>query len=206
MAAVWANLAGDDRPLPGIEPERWAAVLRLAASGQAPTTTSVGRLFDAVAALVGCRSEVTYEAQAAMELEALARSVDRADATHYEGTVTWSWEGDVIELDPAPLVATVRRERDRGVAAPVVAAGFHEAMGRATALAAAEVARRRGLETVALSGGVFQNVRLAAIVQEELRRGGLEVLTHRSIPPNDGGISIGQAAVAAARAAARQPG
>nr|MBA2282162.1 carbamoyltransferase HypF [Acidimicrobiia bacterium] len=83
----------------------------------------------------------------------------------------------------------------------LLAAGFHEAIGRAAADAAIVIAAERGLRTVALSGGVFQNPRLAAIVEEALTLAGLEVLVHCTIPPNDAGISIGQAAVAAALAA-----
>jgi hydrogenase maturation protein HypF len=80
----------------------------------------------------------------------------------------------------------------------VLAAGFHESIGAAAAGAAVDLAREHGLRTVALSGGVFQNLRLAEVVEDALTTAGLEVLTHRHIPPNDGGISIGQAAVAAA--------
>ena len=89
---------------------------------------------------------------------------------------------------------------DTGTPAALVAAGFHESLGRATAGAAAELAAKHGLSTVALSGGVFQNVRLAEVVVGELSDEGLEVLVHRQVPPNDGGISVGQAAIAAAAA------
>jgi hydrogenase maturation protein HypF len=160
-----------------------------------PTTTSMGRLFDAVASVIVGRRQVTYEAQAAIELEALARSVDRRDAPVYSDTVVV----DDDTLDPTALVSTVVVQRERGVAAPVVAAGFHETIGRAAAALGARLAARHGLDTVVLTGGVFQNERLTEIVESALARGGLDVLTHHSIPPNDGGISIGQAAVAAAR-------
>lgn len=187
-ARVGASLDGD--------PARVAAVTELATSGRAPTTTSAGRLFDAVAALLGVRATVTYEAQAAIELEALARSRPRAGTATYP--LEQRWLADMLVLDPAPLIATVIGEREAGTPLADVAAGFHEGLGRATAAAAIELAGRHRLDCVALSGGVFQNSRLTAIVAGALADAGLEVLTHHLVPCNDGGISVGQAAVAAA--------
>jgi hydrogenase maturation protein HypF len=100
-------------------------------------------------------------------------------------------------LDPSPLVAAVLREVEEGADRAAVAAGFHEGLGRATAALGARLARRHGLDTVALSGGVFQNVRFSDIVEDALVAEGLTVLVHESLPPNDGGISVGQAAIAA---------
>ena len=88
-------------------------------------------------------------------------------------------------------------ERERGTPPAEVAAGIREAIGRAAAGLAIAVAGRRGLDTVALTGGVFQNVRLTEVVDEVLSRAGLTVLVHHTLPPNDGAISVGQAAVAA---------
>jgi len=198
MAVVWAReAAGDDAGLrEGARlDDRAEAVLGLLERGTAPVTTSVGRLFDAVAALLGVRARVTYEGQAAIELEALARGVDAGDAPVYPVAVLRTT--DLPVLDPAPLVATVIEERDRGTPVPIVAAGFHASLGRAAAGLAAELAGRRALDTVALSGGVFQNARLTDVVEDELRRLGLEVLVHERVPPNDGGISVGQAAIGA---------
>jgi len=178
---------------------RSAAVVDLVERGAAPMTSSVGRLFDAVAALLGVRSCVTYEGQAAVELEALARSVPLGTAPAYPVALERT-DGPLV-LDPAPLVAAVLVDRDRGVDRRLVAAGFHEGIGRAGAEAAVVLARQRGLDSVALTGGVFQNARLTEVVETALRAAGLEVLVHRSVPANDGGISIGQAAVAAARGA-----
>jgi hydrogenase maturation protein HypF len=101
-------------------------------------------------------------------------------------------------IDPAPLIAALMAAKASGTPTAVLAAAFHESIGLAAASAAVDLANARGLHTVALTGGVFQNVRLAEIVEEALVRAGLEVLTHQIVPPNDGGISIGQAAVAAA--------
>ena len=202
MGMVWAGeaLGRDAAERFGASvDDRWEAVLAVAGLDRTPQTTSAGRLFDAVASLLGVRHRVTYEGQAAIELEALAASVPFADAPDYRldppagGTAT----GPVV-LDPSPLIARVLAERDQGTPTALVAAGFHLALGRAVAGLACRLAAVGGLGIVALSGGVFQNARLTAVVADEVERAGLEVLVHRRVPPNDGGISIGQAAVAAA--------
>jgi hydrogenase maturation protein HypF len=102
-------------------------------------------------------------------------------------------------LDPTPLIARIVTERDRGASPAAIAAGFHAGLGRGVAGAAVQAAGEHGLDTVALSGGVFQNARLTAVVVEALEAAGLRVLVHHLIPPNDGGISVGQAAIAARR-------
>ncbi len=157
----------------------------------------MGRLFDAVAALLGGRRRVTYEGQAAIELEALARSVPRRDAPAYDGLCDRTDVDSVAILDPAPLVRALLEDHAHGTASPLLAAGFHEAIGRAAAALAVQLARTHALDTVVLTGGVFQNVRLTEVVEETLRDEGIDVLVHQRVPPNDGGISIGQAAIAA---------
>ena len=202
MGAVWASLAtGPDDAVRrarhhGVAESTVSTVLDLAEHPSSPVTTSVGRLFDAIAALIGGRQRISYEAQAAIELEALARTVDRCDAPRYDGCISIDDSGSPV-LDPAPLVAAVLADLDAGVDRARVAAGFHEAFGRATVDLAALVASRHNLATVVLTGGVFQNARLTDVVESGLRAEGLEVLVHSAIPPNDGGISIGQAAIAA---------
>ncbi|MBW3615026.1 MAG: carbamoyltransferase HypF [Actinobacteria bacterium] len=201
MAVAWASqaLGADDAALVGADlDDRWPAVLGLVHSGgpHAPLTTSAGRLFDAASALLGVRRTVSYEGQAAIELEALARTIALEEAPDYGPLEVDRSEGQAV-LDPGALVARVVEERRRGTAAPVVAAGFHRALGEATADLAASLAEEHGLATVALSGGVFQNARLTQVVEDGLRRRGFAVLVHSAVPPNDGGISIGQAAVAA---------
>jgi len=201
MALVWANeaLGGAEAERFGqATDERWKAVLALAERPDALLTSSAGRLFDAVAALLGLRTTVTYEAQAAIALEALAATAG-APPSEYEVGVN---EGDLLELDPAPLVARVVAERDRGTPPAEIAAAFHASLGRAVAALAARLAWTHNVGVVALSGGVFQNALLTAIVESALTAVGLRVLVHRHLPPNDGGISVGQAAVAAAAAAA----
>jgi hydrogenase maturation protein HypF len=201
MAAVWvASACGTDAlpgALPGIDAARRDAVLAVAEAPATRPTTSMGRLFDAVAAVITGRTSVSYEAQAAIELEALARTVAADDAPAYDGVTV---EGD--QLDPSGLVARVVAERARGTDPALVAAGFHRTLGTAAAAWAASVAARSRLDTVALTGGVFQNALFSDIVESALLDAGLVVLVHAAIPPNDGGISIGQAAVAAWRARA----
>jgi hydrogenase maturation protein HypF len=200
MGAVWASLAvgvDDARnraTRDGVDQVTATAVLALASHSSSPATTSAGRLFDAVAALLGGRQRVSYEAQAAIELEALARSIDRAAAPSYEGCID---DGGDNELDPAPLIVAMLHDLDNGVDRSLIAAGFHEAFGRATVDLAVRVAAAEHLDTVVLTGGVFQNARLTDVVESGLLDAGLHVLVHGSIPPNDGGISVGQAAIAA---------
>jgi hydrogenase maturation protein HypF len=191
MACAWLKAAGDERPLPGIDPDRWRAVGRLAESGlAAPVTTSVGRLFDAMSALCGLRTEVTYEGQAAMELEAACDPAERG-----------AYPFDVVAgvLDARPAILAARRDITRGVDVGIVASRFHHALADATADDLARLAGDRGLGAVVLAGGAFQNRRLLERVSERLSAAGLHVLVPTRLPPNDGGVSFGQAAVAAAR-------
>jgi hydrogenase maturation protein HypF len=154
----------------------------------------MGRLFDAAAALIGVRSRVSYEGQAAVELEALARTVPPGGAPPYP--VDQAWEGGKLVLDPRPLMTALVEGCERGTPVEQLAASFHEGLARGTVAVAVELALANGLPTVALSGGVFQNGRFSDLVSEGLVAHGLEVLVHRRVPPNDGGISLGQAAIA----------
>ncbi len=203
MGAVWSGLAtGRDATTrrladSGVDRQTVAAVLDLADHRSSPITTSAGRLFDAVAALLGGRQRVSYEAQAAIELEGLARTVRRDAAPRYDGCLEIGRDGDASVLDPVSLIAAMLGDLDSGVDRALIAAGFHEAFGRATVQLAAGLATQHGLATIALTGGVFQNSRLTEVVEEGLHQHGLEVLVHAAIPPNDGGISVGQAAIAA---------
>jgi hydrogenase maturation protein HypF len=145
----------------------------------------MGRLFGAVSALCGIRTVVNYEGQAAVELEAAA---DRDERRAYPLPLA----GGV--LDARETIAAISADLGRGVSAAVVSARFHNGVAVATAGACAEP----GVETVVLSGGVFQNRLLLERTSELLERAGLRVLVPRRLPPGDGGISYGQAAVAAA--------
>jgi [NiFe] hydrogenase maturation protein HypF len=176
--------------------DRWDAVTALADSPLALRTTSTGRLFDAVAALLGIRDEVNYEGQAAIELE---QCVDPAEPGGYPMRVA-----DGL-LHGADLVAAALDDLRARVAVPVIAARFHRGLAAGLAAAAAAARDETGLTTVALSGGVFQNVVLLTDIAARLERDGFTVLTHSRVPPNDGGISLGQAAIAAAASAAGRP-
>jgi hydrogenase maturation protein HypF len=162
--------------------ERWELV-RHALKVNAPLSSGMGRLFDAVAAVLGVRETVTYEGQAAIELEQLAGDTS---AEPYP----WRFGAG------AELVAAVHDDLAAGRGPAEVAAAFHETIAAAAAVACAEAA---GPRTVVLSGGSFQNLRLLGSTRRRLEEAGFDVLTHRLVPPNDGGISYGQAAVAASR-------
>jgi hydrogenase maturation protein HypF len=205
MACAWMSMAiGERPPLPRglrgqVTPDRWRQVAEVARKGLgSPLTSSVGRLFDAVAALCAVRAEVNYEGQAAVELEA---AVDPLEAAAYPLHVTGAGEGErgPLVLDARPTVRAVIREVDDGVPVPLVAARFHNALARATATACGAAAARSGIGTVVLSGGVFQNRTLLGRTARLLRDGGLRVLIPELLPPNDGGIAYGQLAVASAR-------
>ncbi|MDH5580115.1 MAG: carbamoyltransferase HypF, partial [Betaproteobacteria bacterium] len=166
----------------------------LAGGVRAPITTSAGRLFDGVAALLGLRPRAAFEGQAAMELEFAAdRSVD--DAYPVDVVRGTEVDGPAIEIDWRSLIEALVEDSFRGVSHGVIAARFHGALAKAVH----RVADYVGEPTVALSGGCFQNRLLTELCCRRLRHGGFEVLVHRQVPPNDGGISLGQAAVAAAQ-------
>ncbi len=165
----------------------------------APLASSAGRLFDAVAAAVGvCRDRVSYEGQAAIELEALAsEAMDDADAFPYPFVVE---EGLVPLLGYAPLWWAVLNDLAGGVAPALIAARFHKGLAAAITRLTIRLAKAEGLHTVALTGGVFQNRLLLETVDAALARAGLHLLIPSDIPANDGGIALGQAVIAAAQA------
>jgi hydrogenase maturation protein HypF len=159
----------------------------------APPSSSCGRLFDAVAGALGvCRDRIHYEGQAAIELENLAAQAD-ADDTAYPFTPA---DGLLETRDMwLALLDDLRRGVDRGR----VAARFHRGLAQAVTQLATRLCAEQGLDTVALSGGVFQNRYLFGETEQRLEQAGLVVLSHHRLPTNDGGISFGQALVGAAR-------
>jgi len=158
-------------------------------------TSSAGRLFDAVASLAGVCHEASYEGQAAIELEALSRA---AGEEAYPLPVA---ESGPCEVDPRPLVAAVVRDVERGASVAAIGGRFHLALAAAITRACRRVRDDAGLATVALSGGCFQSRLLTTLAHEALTAAGFEVLLHARVPPNDGGIALGQAAVAGWRSA-----
>jgi hydrogenase maturation protein HypF len=153
-----------------------------------PQTSSMGRLFDAVAALIGLRQAVTYEGQAAIELEAIA---DKSISDRYDFCLRWP------ALDPGPLFEEVIADLQKNVPTPVIAAKFHNSIAGVITAVCLKLRQERGLNQVALSGGVFQNAFLLSRTMEWLHKNEFELFINQQVPPNDGGIALGQAAIAA---------
>lgn len=156
----------------------------------APPTTSAGRLFDAVAALLGLCGTATYEGQAAIRLEAAADPAER-------GVEPFDLAAGVVDF--GPTVRALVAGHDRGQPVGRLAARFHNTVAAAIRNVARQIRAARGLRVVALSGGVFQNERLLTTATAGLQEDGFTVFTNTRVPPNDGGLALGQAAVAAER-------
>ena len=178
-------------------------VSRMLATGtHCVPTTSMGRLFDAVASLLDVRQAVDYEAQAAIELEALAaralRAGRRPDAPQGPGRPIAGPDRPGIVLDPRPWIARAVAEHAAGEDVGRAALTFHHALADAVLAAAQRARDLHGVALVGLTGGVFANAVLTEACLDRLGPAGFTVLTHRLVPPNDGGLALGQIAVAAA--------
>ncbi len=165
-----------------------------------PRTSSMGRLFDVAAAILGICGQATYEGEPAIELEAaawraLGGKTVRLDGNH-AGVFTSADDSPI--LDPQPLIEALLNGIEAGAPADKLALGFHIAITHATTHIASEICAREGLDTVALSGGVFMNRLLLQLLTRELKSVGLTVLVPHSVPVNDGCIAYGQAAIARA--------
>jgi hydrogenase maturation protein HypF len=203
MAAAYLDVAYPGGPPAGLDvgrrnADRWPDVLTMARRGiNAPLTSSAGRLFDAVAALLGVRDVINYEGQAAIELE---QQAERGEHGAYDARIdAGAGEGAPVRVHGGDLVRAVADDLLSGVGRGVIAARFHNGVAAAIAGTCLLLRDRCGLAAVALSGGVFQNLLLLDRVTTLLEGAGFRVLVHAQVPPNDGGISLGQAAVAAAR-------
>jgi hydrogenase maturation protein HypF len=196
LAAAYPDSSGPEGLAVRARNERaWGTIAAMAERGiNAPLTSSAGRLFDAVAALLGVRDAISYEGQAAIELEQLA---DPAEPGCYRAAADG---GEPLSIAAADLVRAAAEDLAAGVSAPVIAARFHNGVAAVIEDTCVTLRDRCGLDTVALSGGVFQNLLLADRVVGALAARGFRVLTHRRVPCNDGGISLGQAVIAASRA------
>lgn len=177
--------------------ERRLAANQIRSGLNAPQASSMGRLFDAAAAILGVRLVSHYEGQAAMELEALAGN---RQASALPFPILEAGQGRWV-LDPLPLVSALGDRRAAGHEVADLAAEFHESVAAATSELAARAAAAYGIDVVALGGGVFQNARLLESLVRRLQGRRLRVLVPRGLSPNDGAISYGQAAIAAARLA-----
>jgi hydrogenase maturation protein HypF len=168
---------------------------------QTPLTSSAGRLFDAVASLAGVRDRVSYEGQAAVELEALASPVALAGSYPFAielRQVEGSGESQLL-IDTRPLIAAIAEEANRQVDAALISRRFHSTLVEVIAQVCSQLREATGLGAVVLSGGVFLNTLLTSEVTSRLRKEGFRAFRHRLVPPNDGGLSLGQLAIAAAR-------
>ena len=180
----------------GLAEQRLIAAQLTSGAGVVPTS-SMGRLFDVVAALAGVCQHASYEGQAAMELEAAA--TDEA-AQDYRYRFTWSTPAEgPIEIAWHPVVRAVAEDARNELGAAAISAAFHEAVAHLVADLTAQLVDGAGVRRVGLTGGVFQNRRLVRLTALALADRGVHVLTHRLVPPNDGGLALGQAAIGAAR-------
>ncbi len=152
-------------------------------------TSSMGRLFDAVASLVGIRQTVSFEAQAAIELESLATQNDC-------GSYTFVIDGG--QFDAAPVIEAVVQDFLSGTDSAVISARFHRAVAELVLGISQDFSQQTGISSIALSGGVFQNVTLLGLTIELLQEAGFTIYSHRLVPPNDGGLALGQVAIATA--------
>jgi len=200
MALSYLRAAGvpwddDLPPVDACTPAERAAIGSQLASGRGTVScSSMGRLFDAVASLLGVRHRIGYEAQAAIELEILAEDGQPDPA---QDPVPWPFEIGSGVLDYRPVVRGLVRGLRAGVPRARLAFWFHEAVAEAVADCVGMIAADSGVRVVGLTGGVFQNVLLLSRCRQRLATDGLEVLEHRLVPPNDGGLALGQAVVAA---------
>jgi hydrogenase maturation protein HypF len=157
-----------------------------------PLTSSCGRLFDAVAAMLGVRSRISYEGQAAIELEALAEEDDTDTIYPYSIAST---DGNMV-LDMCHLLRSVVDDLQAEEPRAAIARRFHNTVALATTDVCEKIRGTNGVNRVVLSGGSFQNKLLAEGVFTGLVDKGFEVFTHRLVPPNDGGLALGQAVIA----------
>ncbi len=199
MAAVYLAAAYPDGVAGDLVVQRrnersWTPITLMARRGiNSPLTSSAGRLFDAVAALIGVRDTINYEGQAAIELEQIADPAERSGYPAAVGT------DGLVRVRGSDLIRAAAEDLAAGTTRSAVAARFHNGVAAAVVATCRVLRDRHNLGVVALSGGVFQNLLLTTAVEAGLRRAGFEVLTHSRVPCNDGGISLGQAVIAGAR-------
>jgi len=195
-----AHYFGDDfrkLPIPFIEQldgnKTEVLVRMMRQKVNSPSTSSCGRLFDAVAALVGIRQEVNYEAQAAIELEMSIIGEQQADAYLFELTS----QGESWIISTRPLFEAVIADLRTNTPAGVMSARFHNGFAAVLTKLAGLLRKKTGLHRVCLSGGTFHNVYLSQKLESSLKDAKFDVFTHREVPAGDGGLSLGQAFVAA---------
>ncbi|MEV0669782.1 carbamoyltransferase HypF [Mycobacterium sp. NPDC050441] len=195
LSHLWAAGLPWDADLPPVhacsDDERRALARQLTTGAGCVPTSSMGRLFDAVSALIGVRQAVAYEAQAAIELEGISRDT-AAGSRRYAFEL--NTRAAPVTIDPAPILASITDDLRAGVTPAVIGARFHRAVAELIVELSLELVDANGCagQPVALSGGVFQNVLLLRLTVAGLRQQGFRVITHHRVPPNDGGIALGQ--------------
>ncbi|MGA2516464.1 MAG: carbamoyltransferase HypF [Thermodesulfobacteriota bacterium] len=175
-----------------IDSQKWDILKRaIKQKVNSPLTSSMGRLFDAISSLLSIRDEVHYEGQAAIELEMIA---DHGAKEEYP----FQNHGDEMPMviDPAEMIRGIVRDLIDGVPSSRISGKFHQTISRMIIETCQTIRSKEALNRVVLSGGVFQNIFLLSLVTEGLKRSGFDVYTHHLVPPNDGGISLGQAVIA----------
>ncbi len=182
-----------------ITPTLWNGVRRLVARGMGTPTSSVGRLFDALASLLGLRDRAEYEGQAAMELESIASVESARDYVFDVNTTLPVWA-----IQSAPVIRAISADLAGDIPRAQIACGFHRALGTMVADVASRIAAHTGVRDVVLTGGVFQNAMLTNCAAQALEAAGLTVFLHERVPCNDGGLSLGQALFAARTARAER--
>lgn len=195
---------GAARLLDGLDEQTRSVTAAMTERGiNSPRTSSMGRLFDAAAAILGICGKATYEGEPAIELEAAAWCALGGKPVRLDGNHTgvFTSADDSPTLDPQPLIEALLNGIEAGAPADRLALGFHIAITHATTHVACEICEREGLDTVALSGGVFMNRLLLQLLTHELKDAGLAVLVPHAVPVNDGCIAYGQAAIARAHLA-----
>ena len=182
--------------LEAVSADRAAVVFQMIDKGlNSPETSSLGRLFDGIAAIVGLRETVRFEGQAAMELEMIA---DPEEKGHYDGQ--WHRTEGQYRLDPGLLVRQIVSDCTRGIPAAAISRRFHNSLTRLFTELCRTLRTDTGLDRVVLSGGVFQNSLLLTALATALAKTGFKVYSQQLVPANDGGLSLGQAVAAAAMA------
>ena len=204
-ACDWPRLQAEYAELPffrALADKPWRTLDGMIESGfNSPMTSSCGRLFDAVAATIGLRQETSYEGQAAIELEAAIDLAALSDGRGYPFDI--SDVAGLLRLQPTPMWQALLRDLREGIPVGVISARFHSGLAAGLADMVGHLTRLHGdawSGRVALSGGVFQNAVLTEELIQRLEAKGLDVLRHARVPANDGGLSLGQAVIAAARA------
>lgn len=192
LQTAYVEIPADSPAFKNIPSAELRLVGQAAARGiNAPLSSSCGRLFDAVAAMLGLRQRVSYEGQAALELEMCADP--QANQLLPYDLVS---EDRQLIFDPAPLVRSLFELQKEGVSPAILAGRFHASLAAMTLDVCEELRSRTTLQRVVLSGGVFQNCLLTKMTLAHLEKAGFDVLTHSLVPPNDGGLALGQAVVA----------